>query len=88
MAMGVFFQPIGSFGRRRNPPLQKYGCLSIKWKYTIFRMNLSIMIVLFFKQVMEWLWFERGYGHYMGNVLHFFWISYLDNIELGVGLGV
>ena len=51
-------------------------------------MNLSIMIVLFFKQVMEWLWFERGYGHYMGNVLHFFWISYLDNIELGVGLGV
>jgi hypothetical protein len=44
MAMGGFFQPIESFGRRRNaifvtngidyskrnPPLQKHGCLPIK----------------------------------------------------------
>jgi len=29
---------------------------------------------------------ERGYGHYVGNVVHFFWVSCLDNIELRVGL--
>jgi hypothetical protein len=35
-------------------------------------MNLSIIIVLFFRQVV----LERDYGHYIGNVIHFFWISY------------